>query len=165
MTKHDQDGTILSRGDSGVPKTMLALLTGNSLAVDLTVVLAFAVAVHSAAAGEVTEKGITHQLITTERLANAPGQTFTAVRVDLAPGGTSPPHRHPGFVFAYVLSGTVRSQLNDGPATEYGPGQSWVEPPATLHRLTQNPSAFEPASLLAVWVATDGAKLVVPPEE
>ncbi len=73
------------------------------------------------------------------------------------------PHRHPGFVLAYVLAGTVRSRLGDGPAVDYRPGQSWVEPPGTLHSLTENPSGTEPASLLAVWVGEDGAKLVVPP--
>lgn len=119
----------------------------------------------SAAGGEVVEKGIAHRLVTAQKLPNVPGDSLTAVRVDLAPGGLSPPHRHPGFVFAYVLSGTVRSRLGDGPAVDYHAGESWVEPPGTLHTLTQNPSASEPASLLAVWVAPDGAELVVPPDE
>jgi quercetin dioxygenase-like cupin family protein len=116
------------------------------------------------AGGEVVEKGIAHQLVTAQKLPNVPGDSLTAVRVDLAPGALSPSHRHPGFVFAYVLSGTVRSQLGDGPAVDYHAGQSWVEPPGTLHTLTTNPSATEPASLLAVWVAPDGAELVVPPD-
>jgi quercetin dioxygenase-like cupin family protein len=63
-----------------------------------------------------------------------------------------------------VLAGTVRSQLGDGPVVDYHAGQSWVEPPGTLHALTTNPSATDPASLLAVWVAPDGAQLVVPPD-
>lgn len=132
-----------------------ALLTASALA-----------AVHPAlaAGGEVVEQGVTHQLVTAQKLPNVPGDSFTAVRVDLAPGALSPSHRHPGFVFAYVLSGTVRSQLGNGPAVDYHAGQSWVEPPGTLHTLTQNPSAAEAASLLAVWVAPDGAKLVVPPD-
>src|SRR3954451_5664223 len=127
--------------------------------------LATALAVPAiAGGGEVAEKGIAHQLVTAQKLPNAPGQSLTAVRVDIAPDGLSPSHRHPGFVLAYVLAGTVRSQLDDGPAVDYHAGQSWVEPPGTLHRLTQNPSATEPASLLAVWVAPDGAGLVVPPD-
>jgi quercetin dioxygenase-like cupin family protein len=102
------------------------------------------------------EKGIAHQLVTAQTLPNAPGQTFTAVRVELAPGGISPSHRHSGFFFAYVLSGTVRSQLDDGPAIDYHAGQGWVEPAGTLHRLTQNMNTIEAASLLAIWVAEDG---------
>ena len=134
------------------------------LAGALSAVLLSAAAVHaSAAEGEVVEKGVTHRPVAAERLPNVPGHSLTAVVVDFAPGGLSPPHRHPGFVFAYVLSGTVRSQLDDGPAVDYRAGQGWAEPPGTLHSLTENPSTTEPASLLAVWVSEDGAELLVPP--
>jgi quercetin dioxygenase-like cupin family protein len=97
--------------------------------------------------------------IAAEKLANVPGNTLSAVVVDLEPGAKSPPHHHAGFVFAYVLSGTVRSQLNRGKIADYEAGQSWVEPPGTEHTLTENPSKTTPASLLAVFVAPDGAKL------
>jgi quercetin dioxygenase-like cupin family protein len=53
-----------------------------------------------ATGGEVVEKGITHQLVTAQKLPNVPGDSLTAVRVDLAPGALSPSHRHPGFVLA-----------------------------------------------------------------
>ena len=135
------------------------------LAGALSVVLSVAAAHAAAAAGEVgvAEEGITHRPVAAERLPNVPGHSLTAVVVDFAPGGLSPLHRHPGFVFAYVLSGTVRSQLDDGPAVDYRAGQGWAEPPGTLHSLTENPSTTEPASLLAVWVSEDGAELLVPP--
>ena len=47
-------------------------------------------------------------------LPNLPGNSLTAVVVQLAPGARVLSHHHAGFVFAYALSGTVRSQLNDG---------------------------------------------------
>lgn len=133
------------------------------LAGALSLVLSLTVAHDGAAEGEVVEQGVTHRPVAAERLPNLPGHSLTAMVVDFAPGGRSPPHRHPGFVFAYVLSGTIRSQLGDGPAVDYRAGQSWVEPPGTLHSLTQNPSPIEAASLLAVWVNEDGAELLVPP--
>jgi quercetin dioxygenase-like cupin family protein len=129
----------------------------------LSLVLSVAAAHASAAEDEVIEKGVTHRPVAAEQLPNVPGHSLTAVVVDFAPGGLSPPHRHPGFVFAYVLSGTIRSRLGDGPVVDYHAGQSWVEPPGTLHSLTQNPSPSEAASLLAVWVNEDGAELLVPP--
>jgi hypothetical protein len=51
--------------------------------------------------------------------------------VDYRPGGLSAPHRHPasGFVFAYALSGTIRSQVEGEPLRVYRAGQSWIEPP------------------------------------
>ncbi len=96
--------------------------------------------------------------ISADKLANAPGSTLTAVVVTLPPGAKVPPHHHAGFVFAYVLSGTVRSQLNRGKITDYAVGQSWVEPPGTEHTLTANPGETT-ATLLAVFVAPDGATL------
>jgi quercetin dioxygenase-like cupin family protein len=41
----------------------------------------------------------------------------------LAPGSKAASHHHAGIVFAYVLAGTVRSQLNDGEVDEYHAGQ------------------------------------------
>lgn len=94
-----------------------------------------------------------------QSLPNVPGSSLTAVVVQLAPGARVPAHHHAGFVFAYVLAGTVRSQLNGGTAIDYAVGQSWVEPPGTEHTLTANPSGTEPARLLAVFVAPTGAEL------
>ncbi len=38
-------------------------------------------------------------------------------------------------------------------------GQSFFEPPGSQHLVSENVSAKEPASLLAVFVADDGAEL------
>ena len=43
------------------------------------------------------------------QLPNVPGKSLTAVIVRYAPGAASPPHHHAGSVFAYVLSGVIRS--------------------------------------------------------
>ena len=92
-------------------------------------------------------------------LTNSLGNNLTAVEVDFAPGASSPSHRHAGFVFAYVLSGTLRSQLNDEAAKTYKAGESWVEPPGTRHTAIENPSESEHARLLAVFVAPKDAEL------
>lgn len=84
---------------------------------------------------------------------------MTAVVVDFAPGASTAKHHHAGFVFAYVLSGTIRSQLNGGKVTDFTAGQSWVEPPGTEHTMSANPSTTEKASLLAVFVAPNKAQL------
>jgi quercetin dioxygenase-like cupin family protein len=96
-----------------------------------------------------------------QAMPNAPGKSLTGVIVDYPPGGASPPHRHAasGFIFAYVLSGTVRSQLEGGSVEEYRAGESWWEPPAAHHLVSANASPTEPARLLAVIVADTGAAL------
>lgn len=109
-------------------------------------------------------KGISRDLISSSPLSNIPGNNLTAVTVQLAPGASSPAHRHAGFVFVYVLEGTVRSQLDNADIIDYKKGESWIEPPGTLHSLTLNPSKTENAKVLAVFVAKEGAKLTTSPD-
>jgi quercetin dioxygenase-like cupin family protein len=94
-------------------------------------------------------------------LPNLPGQEMTGILVEYAPGGSSPPHHHTteGSVVAYVLEGAIRSKVNDGPETVYQAGESWLEPPGAAHSVSANASSTEPARLLAVFVAEEGAEL------
>src|SRR6185437_13253615 len=96
----------------------------------------------------------------TGQLPNVPGKSLTAVVVTYGPGGKSAKHRHAGSVFAYVLSGAIRSQNSaTGPAKVYKAGESFFEPSGSEHLISENASETEPANLLAVFVAEDGAQL------
>ena len=87
-------------------------------------------------------------------LPNVPGKTLTAVVVEYGPGGSTPAHRHAGSVFAYVLSGQIRSENSaTGPVRVYRAGETFFEPPGSTHLVSANASDTEPASLLAVFVA------------
>ena len=100
------------------------------------------------------------KLVTTEPLPNVPGKRITVTQVSYAPGQKSGGHHHPGSVVAYVLSGAIRSQNSaTGPVKVYKAGESFFEPPGSHHLISENASAKDPASLLAVQVADDGAKL------
>jgi quercetin dioxygenase-like cupin family protein len=89
-----------------------------------------------------------------------PGKSITAIVVSYPPGGKSGPHHHAGSVFAYVLAGAIRSENSaTGPVKVYKAGESFFEPPGSRHLVSENASAKEPARLLAVWVADDGARL------
>ena len=97
------------------------------------------------------------------KLPNVPGQTLTAEVVEYPPGGKSSVHHHAGSVFAYVLNGRIRSQNSaTGPARIYKAGETFFEPPGSEHLVSENASASEPASLLAVFIAEDGAVLTKP---
>jgi quercetin dioxygenase-like cupin family protein len=110
------------------------------------------------AAGE--EAGAQVRPALAEKLPNVPGKSLTAVVVSYAPGGKSGKHHHAGSVFAYVLSGAIRSENSaTGPARVYKAGEGFFEPPGSAHLVSENASATEPASLLAVFVADDGAQL------
>jgi quercetin dioxygenase-like cupin family protein len=95
-----------------------------------------------------------------QALPNLPGQALTAVLVTYPPGAQSVRHHHAGSVLAYVLSGSIRSENSaTGPARVYQAGEVFFEPPGSHHLISENASATEPASLLAIFVAEDGAIL------
>lgn len=97
-----------------------------------------------------------------EAIANAPGKTITATIVNYPPGGKSIPHRHgSAFVVAYVLSGSIRSQVNDGKSRVYHAGEHWTEAPGVHHKVSENVSATQPAKLLAIFVADTKQKNLV----
>lgn len=95
-------------------------------------------------------------------LANVPGQALSAVEVDVPPGAASPTHHHAGSVYVYVLAGTIRLGLGGEAPRTYHAGDSFFEPPGSTHAVSENPSKTEPARLLAVFVAPDGAALTLP---
>ena len=92
-------------------------------------------------------------------LPNVPGKRVTIVRVFYGPGGFTRPHRHGGSVTAYVTKGEIRSQLGGGPVATFKVGQSFFEPPGATHLISANASNTEPAELIAVFVADEGAQL------
>jgi quercetin dioxygenase-like cupin family protein len=88
-------------------------------------------------------------------LPNAEGKRIVAVVVSYPPGGKSLAHRHApsAFIYAYVLSGAIRSQASNDPAKVYHAGDGFYEMPGSHHRISENASEKESASLLAVFVA------------
>jgi len=96
----------------------------------------------------------------TTKLPNVPGKSLSAVLVSYPPEGKSAPQHHAGSVFAYVVSGKIRSKTSaTGPAKVYVAGESFFEPPGSEHLVSENASAQEPASLLAIFIADEGARL------
>lgn len=97
-------------------------------------------------------------------LPNVPGKSVRGVLVEYGPGGSSRSHTHPStaFIYATVLEGAIRSQVNDGPITVYRAGENWFEQPGDHHKVSANASDSEPAKLLAVFVVdTDETNIVI----
>jgi quercetin dioxygenase-like cupin family protein len=106
-------------------------------------------------------------LVYQHELPNVPGKSIKGVLVEYGPGGFSAGHTHPksAFIYATVLEGAIRSQVNDGPATVYKAGQNFSELPGDRHAVSANASETEPAKLLAVFVVdTSETELVFPLE-
>jgi quercetin dioxygenase-like cupin family protein len=101
-----------------------------------------------------------------QAIAEFPGREVIVITLDIPPGGGSPPHRHPGHhVFGYVLEGTYKLKLDQGPETLLTKGQTFYEAPGQLHAVSGNGSQTEPAKVLAFIVAESGKPITVPEKQ
>jgi quercetin dioxygenase-like cupin family protein len=87
---------------------------------------------------------------------------MTAVEVTYAPGEVDSAHRHPGFVFGYVLDGTLRFRVDGHPETVYHAGQMFYEAPGSVHRVSANASATAPCRFLAMVFADNNSPISAP---
>src|SRR5918995_3818136 len=101
-----------------------------------------------------------------EPIPNLPGKRLVTHVVDYPPGGGSAPHRHArsAFIYAYVITGQIRSQVESEPARVYRAGEAWFESPGSRHPVSVNASNTEPARLLAVVIVDAADKQVTIPE-
>ena|ERR1700743_2143112 len=99
-----------------------------------------------------------------QTIPEAPAKTVLLATVTYAPGQASTPHKHPGSIFAYVLEGSVESQLEGAPARIYRTGEAWYEPPGAHHVVSRNASKTRPAKLL-VFAVTSGHEPIKEPLE
>jgi quercetin dioxygenase-like cupin family protein len=99
-------------------------------------------------------------------LPNAPGKFLRAVIVDYPPGAASLPHSHAksAFIYAYVVSGSIETQLAGEAVRVLRAGESFYELPGSHHLVSRNASATEPARLLAVFVVDEGDTALTTPD-
>ena len=98
-------------------------------------------------------------------LPNVEGKSMIAVVVTYPPGGKSSAHHHApsAFIYAQVLSGSIRSQVGDEPTKVYKVGEGFYEMPGSYHKVSENASDKEPASLLAIFIVeTKDKHLTIP---
>ena len=100
-------------------------------------------------------------------IPNVEGKSMVAVVVTYPPGGKSLAHHHAqsAFIYAYVLSGAIRSQVDDQPAKVYQVVEGFYEMPGSHHRISENASDRDPASLLAVFVVDSKDKPLTIPDK
>jgi quercetin dioxygenase-like cupin family protein len=129
--------------------------------IPILIAACFAIATPAAAhdPGETVTPNFDHALPT------IPGKSLKAVVVDYAPGGASSAHAHAksAFIYAYVVSGAVETQVEGQAARVVRAGESFYELPGAHHLISRNASTTEPARLLAVFVVdTDDQTLTTP---
>jgi quercetin dioxygenase-like cupin family protein len=95
--------------------------------------------------------------LVTKDLPDVPGKQGLVETVVLSPGEVVPAHRHYADVFAYVLEGSVITQLKGGKAQTVHAGEVFYESPTDVHIASRNASTTQPATLLVFFVKKIGA--------
>lgn len=75
-------------------------------------------------------------------IPNIPGESLIAMEVVYARGEASPSHTpaQSAFIYAYVISGAIESNVNDGEMRTYRAGERWSEPPGATRSISRNAS-------------------------
>ena len=92
-------------------------------------------------------------------LADKPGTDVVVITVDYPPEGTTPPHEHPGYTYAYVPGGQRGISAGRSTVATFSAGQMWSELPHEHHMVSRNASTTAPAKLLVFFIAPHGQKL------
>ncbi|QRM45803.1 cupin domain-containing protein [Rhizobium sp. BG4] len=120
----------------------------------LLILAAASLSTHPVQASDVHGSAAKISIVFDQPLPNVPGKSMKGVLVEYGPGGSSAAHIHPksAFIYATVLSGAIKSKVNDGPEKVYKAGENFAELPGDRHGVSANASKTKPASLLAVFV-------------
>jgi quercetin dioxygenase-like cupin family protein len=92
-----------------------------------------------------------------QALPDVPGKEGLVEKVVLAPGEVVPAHRHNADVFAYVLEGSMITQVKGGEPRTVHAGEVLYESPTDVHIASRNASATQPTTLLVFFVKKVGA--------
>ncbi|CAG8976802.1 hypothetical protein HYALB_00012508 [Hymenoscyphus albidus] len=93
------------------------------------------------------------ELLYKYKLSNTPDKTILGMKVTFPPNASTPPHTHAGaFVTVHVLTGSVRNKMNNNPLTIQPAGSSFHEAPGCHHKISDNASATEEATILVTFI-------------
>jgi quercetin dioxygenase-like cupin family protein len=101
------------------------------------------------------------QTLIEEPLSAMSNPEVTVLTLTVAPGSTSPAHRHTGPVFAYILEGEIENQVDPNPPQTYKANEFFYEPPMHVHRSLRNVSQTEAAKLLVFQIGEKGKQFTI----
>ena len=82
-------------------------------------------------------------------------------RVELAPGQSTGPHRHPCPVVGHILSGSILFQIEGRPAKTLRANDAFFEPANLRIRSFDNLSPREPATFVAYYLLGAGEREII----
>ena len=125
----------------------------------LTPIIALLLAAASAGASMAPPAGVSRTDLQRHDLSIEGLETIQA-RIDIAPGGMAPWHRHPGEEVIYVLEGMLEYQLEGRDPVTLKAGDVLFVPAGVAHK-ARNPGTVNGAEL-ATYIVAKGKPLLVP---
>ena len=102
-----------------------------------------------------------HTVIHRTDLAGLDGKQGALVEVEYAPGAGDTKHYHSGYLFTYIVEGSVIWEVEGQPPVTLKAGDAFYDPPKRVHN-HRNASATQPAKFVAFFIETKGEKRSVP---
>jgi quercetin dioxygenase-like cupin family protein len=101
------------------------------------------------------------KMLMQEPLGDIPNPEVSVITLTVGPGTVSPPHKHIGPVFAYILEGEIENQVEPNPPKTYKAGDYFYEPAMHVHKMLKNLSKAKPAKLLIFQVGEHGKPFTI----
>jgi len=130
-------------------RKIIAIVIGTSLALAAGIIVAQAPA-------------LTRTLVAKGDIS-VPGREAVIMRVEIAPGGASGWHTHPGDEASLVAEGESTLTLAGQPPHKYKAGEGFVIPAGTVHNAKNEGAA--PAKLVGMYFVEKGKPLASPAAE
>jgi quercetin dioxygenase-like cupin family protein len=90
------------------------------------------------------------------------GKEGVMLTVTMAPGESSPIHRHNAHTFVYVLEGSLIMQVEGGEPVTLTKGDTFYESPSDIHKISKNISKKLLAKFLVFFVKNKGLPILTP---
>lgn len=111
------------------------------------------------ASGLVSAQGLTRVMVGKADVS-VPGREAVIARVDVAAGGKSGRHTHPGDEISYILEGELTLLVDGQPPRQVKAGESFVVPAGMVHDAHNNGSVA--TKLVGVYLVEKGMPLASP---
>ena len=110
---------------------------------------------------QVKPSPLKHTVIHRMDLVGLEGKQGALVEVEYAPGAGDKKHYHSGYLFTYVVEGSVIWEVEGQAPVTLKAGDAFYDPPKRVHN-HRNASATQPAKFVAFFIETNGEKRSVP---
>ena len=111
-------------------------------------------------AGVLAQNSAIQRTVVNRADISMPGREAVIARVDIAPGGGSGRHTHPGEEISYILEGEGQILIDGHEPLNVKPGVGFVVPAGAKHEARNTGS--QPLKLVAVYTVEKGKPIATP---